>query len=85
MAAFNSLMKLVMVGMKVPDLKGADPYKIADIADKWREEQIRQNEKIQDCVGCGSFKKNGLHFDTTGQGLKPWDFKQTSIDEFHKY
>jgi hypothetical protein len=83
MAAYNALMSLVMVGMKIPDLKGADPSKIPDIVDKWRKEEIRKSEKVLDCQGCDQFKKNGFPFDTTGKGLKPWDFKSVSPNDFH--
>jgi phage gp29-like protein len=43
-AAYESIMSLVIVGMKVPDLKGTDPKKIPELVDKWRKQQIYERD-----------------------------------------
>ncbi|HVX01278.1 MAG TPA: RHS repeat-associated core domain-containing protein [Candidatus Babeliaceae bacterium] len=84
-AAFESIMSLVMVGMKVPDLKGADPKKIPELVDKYRKAKIYERDnKVEQCESCKAFKQGGKIIDTTGKGIKPKDIKQVPIEEFHK-
>ena len=84
-AAFESIMSLVMVGMKVPDLKGADPKKIPELVDKWRKEEIRKKQnEVEQCESCKAFKKDGKEYDTTGKGTNPSDIKKVPLKEFHK-
>ena len=74
-----------MVGMKVPDLTGADPKKIPELVDKWRQQQISKKDKeVEQCESCGNFKKNGIKYDTTGEGTDPSDIKQVSLEKFRR-
>jgi RHS repeat-associated protein len=84
-AAFEAIIGLVEVGMKVPDLKNADPKKIPEIVNKYRKEEIRRkNNKVEQCESCKSFKKDGKSYDTLGQGVKSSDIKQVPIEKFHQ-
>jgi RHS repeat-associated protein len=47
-AEFEAIMGLVMVGMKVPDLKGADPKKIPEIIDKFRKKDISDSKASEE-------------------------------------
>jgi len=43
-ATFESMMSLVTLGMKVPDLKGTDPKKIPELLDKYRKLKMFERE-----------------------------------------
>ena len=74
-----------MLGMKLPDLRGADPKKIPELIDKARKEEIRRLEhQVEQCESCGMIKKNGKPIDTTGQNLLPKDIKRISLEKFHE-
>ncbi len=83
--SFASLMDMAMLGMKLPDLRGADPKKIPELIDKARKEEIRRLEhQVEQCESCGMIKKNGKPIDTTGQNLLPKDIKRISLEKFHE-
>jgi len=84
-AAFESIMSLVTLGMKVPDLKGAEVKKIPQIVDKWRKESIRKKEnEVEQCESCKTFKKDGKAYDTSGKKVKSSDIKQVPLNKFHQ-
>lgn len=74
--AFESMMGLAMTGMKVPDLKGADPKKIPDILEKFRKEQIYHRDSKDESgkfvpgavINCKTCKRNFEVTSPSGDG-----------------
>ena len=52
LGTFNSIMGLIITGAGVPDLKGADPDKIPELVDKYKE--IKEARKEKDELGPGN-------------------------------
>jgi RHS repeat-associated protein len=81
---FAALLDIAMMGMKLPDLRGASPSKIPEIADKARKEYIRQMEhQVEQCEDCGLHKKDNRIIDTNGLNLNPNGIKKVPFKKFH--
>ena len=72
MAEANELIKLITLGQSLPDLKSADPSKIAEIVSKWielaNERQKKTAPDSSECPTCNS-KQDSNHIDrVNGKG-----------------
>lgn len=83
-AAFEAIMGLVMTGMEVPDLKGADLDKIPEFLEKIRQTKTPDRDGvIFECETCGEMKQGEKKKDTAGTGVNPSKIKKIPFNEYH--